>query len=258
MKKERPKMIAQTTVISMGWTKAMINKLLPEPELKDNPNYRSAAPMKLWPEELVKRVMETEEYRTEKEKADRRKKSAQKAAETRIVNFCNRAEDRAGTIEIIVLDDDELRERTLRHQEAIIEGREYAFQAYIERQQERGYRRGEYKSLEEYCEEEGKDYNYYFENDIPRDIKVHLSNVKEETMQRWIVNYIRHQLTLYDGVLRGFKGNAGTDEASSRFKNALLDQIAKYYPAYKDECERQKVEVVYHTGTRMEKDYLYA
>ena len=75
MKKERSKMIAQTTVTSMGWTKAMINKLLPEPELKDNPNYRSAAPMKLWPEALVRSVMETEEYRMEKEKADRRKKS---------------------------------------------------------------------------------------------------------------------------------------------------------------------------------------
>lgn len=260
MKKERPKMIAQTTVIGMGWTKAMINKLLPEPELKDNPNYRNAAPMKLWPEALVKCVMETEEYRMEKEKADRRKKSAQKAAETRVVNFCNKAEDRAGTIEIVVLNDEELRERTLRHQEAIIEGREYAFQAYIERRQERDYWKGErYRSLREYCEEEGKDYDRYFDdNEMPRDIKVHLSNVKEETMQRWIVNYIRHQLTLYDGVLRGFKGNAGTDEASSRFKNALLDQIAKYYPAYKDECERQKVEVVYHTGTRMEKDYLYA
>jgi len=93
---------------------------------------------------------------------------------------------------------------------------------------------------------------------MPRDIEIHLSNVKEETMQRWIVNYIRHQLTYYDGVLRGFKGNAGIDEASSRFKNALLDQIAKYYPAYKEECERQKVEVIQHMGKKIENEYLYA
>lgn len=81
MEKECPKMIAQKTVLSMGWTKAMIDKLLPEPELKENPHYWRGAPMKLWSEVLVKSIMETEEYRTEKEKADRRKKSAQKAAE---------------------------------------------------------------------------------------------------------------------------------------------------------------------------------
>lgn len=82
MEKECPKMIAQKTILSMGWTKAMIDKLLPEPELKENPHYWRGAPMKLWPEALVKSIMETEEYRTEKEKADRRKKSMQNVAET--------------------------------------------------------------------------------------------------------------------------------------------------------------------------------
>jgi len=83
MEKECPKMITQKTILSMGWTKAMIDKLLPEPELKENPHYWRGAPMKLWPEVLVKSIMETEEYRMEKEKADCRKKSAQKAAGNR-------------------------------------------------------------------------------------------------------------------------------------------------------------------------------
>ena len=57
--KEKKKMISQKTVIEMGWTKAMIAKLLPEPTLKPNPNYRSAAPMKLWIEEEVIAAMQT-------------------------------------------------------------------------------------------------------------------------------------------------------------------------------------------------------
>lgn len=41
------KMITQSAVLSMGFTKSMIDKLLPAPTLKQNPHYKSSAPMKL-------------------------------------------------------------------------------------------------------------------------------------------------------------------------------------------------------------------
>ena len=43
-KNQKAEMITQSTILEMGWTKSMITKLLPEPILKPNPHYRSAAP----------------------------------------------------------------------------------------------------------------------------------------------------------------------------------------------------------------------
>lgn len=76
-------MLTQSQVLEMGFTKGLIAKLLPEPTLKQNPRYRSAAPMKLWPAEDVHAAMETEEFRAMREKADARSKAAQKGVQTR-------------------------------------------------------------------------------------------------------------------------------------------------------------------------------
>lgn len=60
---QKPKMITQSRIIGeYGWTKSLINKFLPEPTLKKNPYYRSAAPMKVWDEEIVKKVMKTSDF----------------------------------------------------------------------------------------------------------------------------------------------------------------------------------------------------
>jgi len=239
--KEKKKMISQTTVIDMGWTKAMITKLLPEPVLKPNPNYRSAAPMKLWVEEEVIAMMQTPAYIEAKAKADKRKISAEKAVETRIVNFCAKVVEKAHGINVDILEDDVLRERTLQHQEERKANEEYRFRDYLERCQRRDERRGYYKELEEYFEDRGADYYRYFDVDgTPLDITVRIADVNEETMQRWIVNYIRHVLTHYDSELYGFKGKTGKYEASLEFKLAILDRIAECYPRYAAECERQK------------------
>ncbi len=76
-------MITQSTVISMGWTKAMIEKLLPEPTLKTNPHYKCAAPMKLWDKDAVLAIMETEDFTTALESSKKRKKSAAQAVKTK-------------------------------------------------------------------------------------------------------------------------------------------------------------------------------
>ena len=60
---DKPKMITQSKIIGeYGWTKSLINRFLPDPILKRNPHYSKAAPMRLWEEDTVKKIMETEEF----------------------------------------------------------------------------------------------------------------------------------------------------------------------------------------------------
>ena len=73
VKQSTDKMINQTSILEMGWTKTMIAKFLPEPILKQNPWHKEAAPMKLWRESDVLSTMETAAFMTEMEKAAKRR-----------------------------------------------------------------------------------------------------------------------------------------------------------------------------------------
>lgn len=73
VKQTADKMINQTNILEMGWTKTMIAKFLPEPTLKQNPWYKEAAPMKLWRESDVLSIMETADFMTEMEKVAKRR-----------------------------------------------------------------------------------------------------------------------------------------------------------------------------------------
>lgn len=64
--------------------------------------------------------------------------------------------------------------------------------------------------------------------------------VDEETLDRWIVNFIRHNLTHYDDFLRGIKGRIGAADAYPVLKRAVLTKIAEVYPEYAQECNEQK------------------
>lgn len=63
----------------------------------------------------------------------------------------------------------------------------------------------------------------------------------EETMQRWIVNFIRHNLAEYDYTLSRNKGRFGIHDCYEDYKNTVLNKIAEVYPQYADECRRQMV-----------------
>lgn len=71
----REKMVCQTTVLEMGWTKSMIAQLLPEPTIRPNPyGAQKSAPMRLWKEADVLACMETEEYKTLHAQAEQRRR----------------------------------------------------------------------------------------------------------------------------------------------------------------------------------------
>ena len=63
----------------------------------------------------------------------------------------------------------------------------------------------------------------------------------EETMQRWVVNFIRHNLVSYDYTLHVHKGRVGINECYTDYKKAILMKIAEVYPQYADECKRQMI-----------------
>lgn len=194
------KLMCQTELLDMGFNKKLIAKLLPNPILKQNPRYRRAAPMKLWSENDVKVAMQTLEFADEQVKIQKRRTSAAKAVQTKTENTVRLAEKNISEITVQRIDIDELRQKTLDSKQSWY----YDLQANL---------------LWDRC------YSAY--------------EADEETVERWMVNYIRHRLTQYDGTLENYDGKTGKDEAYSMYAVAVLEKISEVYPELADECQRQ-------------------
>lgn len=69
-------------------------------------------------------------------------------------------------------------------------------------------------------------------------------DITPETMERWIVNYIRHNLVKYDTALERLYGKCGRYEAYPEFKRIVLEKIAAAYPKYTEECKRQIGQII--------------
>lgn len=195
-KMEEEKLITQSTVLSMGFTKSMIDKLLPEPTLKDNPRYRSAAPMKLWKEADVLFAMDTDAFREAAAKAKRRKAAASKGVDTKRKNAEVLAEELIAAIHVQRVELPELERLALASQQ-----RWYNFRG-----------RGEIEFPD------------------------------REDVDRWMVNYIRHELCEYDDSLYSlFRPGkmADKDKLYPKVKRETLTKIAQVYPELAEECEAQ-------------------
>ena len=191
--------LTQAGLKELGWTKTMIETLLPEPELKDNPHYKCAAPMKLWTVEVVEAVMETPEYAAAAALAAKRKAAAKKADETKTANAVALAVSLAEKITVKVIPVESLRSRTLAAKQAWYDS-----------------------------------HDYY---DFPREAY----GADEATMARWMVNYIRHNLTEYDRTLYDHF-NIRTQKGwliYTEIKRATLEKIAQAYPTLADEANYQ-------------------
>lgn len=70
------------------------------------------------------------------------------------------------------------------------------------------------------------------------------SEITPETMERWIVNYIRHNLVKYDTALERLYGKCGRYDAYPEFKRIVLEKIAAAYPKYAEECKRQIGQII--------------
>ncbi len=58
-------------------------------------------------------------------------------------------------------------------------------------------------------------------------------------LERLTVNYIRHHLTSYDTHLEQVAGQIGVRQAGKVIRRCIYDEIAKAYPEYAEECQRQ-------------------
>ena len=190
------KLVTQTTILSMGFTKSMIDKLLPAPTLKQNPRYKSAAPMKLWKEADILAVMETAAFQEAAAKAAQRKQAAAKAVNTKRKNAEVLADDLIASIHVQRVELPELERLALASQQ-----RWYDFRG-----------RGE------------------------------IEFPSRETVDRWMVNYIRHKLCEYDDSLYTlFRPGkmANKDMLYPRVKRETLAKIAQVYPELAEECKKQ-------------------
>lgn len=86
-----------------------------------------------------------------------------------------------------------------------------------------------------YAVEERQEWNYMhdnFDEIIP-------SEVPKATKDRWIVNYIRHNLTYYDEYLSDIFGKVGKDKLYSTAYAGIMNAISVAYPSLANECRRQ-------------------
>lgn len=192
-KMREEKMLSQSAVLSMGFTKSMIDKLLPPPILKRNPHYASAAPVKLWREADVLAVMQTREYCEMAEKAASRKQAAKKAVKTKAAKAESIADDLIASIRVKRWDMAELERVTL------------------SAKQQWFYDHGDFEAL----------------------------TPDRETLERWMVNFIRHNLCEYDDKLDGLFGLVGREGLYERLKAETLLRISQVYPELESECKRQ-------------------
>ena len=111
--KNRPERICQATLLAMGWTKSMIARLLPEPELVDNPHYKCASPMKLWDKRMVLSLMDTDAFNKLALEGARRSQASKRAFQTRKQNLQEEVLRIAKEFSIPLLNDEELREKAI-------------------------------------------------------------------------------------------------------------------------------------------------
>ena len=185
----------------MGFNKKLIASLLPDPILKPNPHYKRASKMKLWSEADVMAAMQTQEFADEQIKIQKRRASAAKAVQTKTEKTVQLAERNISEISVQRIDIDKLRQKTLDTKQNW-----YDFQANLRWDWDRYYTAYE---------------------------------ADEETVERWMVNYIRHRLTKYEDTLDSYTGKTGKQDAYMLYSTAVLEKIAEVYPELADECKRQ-------------------
>ena len=106
--------ITQSEILSdYNWTKTMVAKFLPEPILKCNPRYHSAAPMKLWDRNTVLAAMETEDFQKAHQKAEKRRLAGKKATQARTDKTSRLIDEKIAEISVIVCEDGDLEQRVI-------------------------------------------------------------------------------------------------------------------------------------------------
>ena len=192
--------ITFSEVKNMGFSEKLIRDLLPEPELARNPKYKCAAPMKLYLIADVQKAMKNELFIAYQVKRQKRKEAAKQAVETKRKKIISEMQSFSDKITVKRIDIDTLLGLTLRAKQ---DHYDWMFELYNN----------------DYC------------NDA--------YSADESTRERWMVNYIRHNLTEYEDGLDNLYGRTGKDDAYHMLYQAVMEKIALVYPELADECKNQ-------------------
>lgn len=92
------------------------------------------------------------------------------------------------------------------------------------------------EDLREYTLEEKQNwYNYnLWDRGIYRDAYL----ADEETIKRWIVNFIRHNLSDYEEQLEILEGRTGKNKGYWHFKMKLAEEMKKVYPELQQDIDK--------------------
>lgn len=193
-----------------GWTDSAIVKFLGEPdERKTNPTYRMAPPMRLYRLNRVEAVEATPEFATHAQKSTLRSVSALAVAERKrreTLAWANTVPITLGSVRSL----DAVQQSSIRH--------------FNERQKWKSAVWGDSR------------------DNAPSLLK-EMSNVEESFLDRITVNYLRHEMSNYEGLLEEKFGRIGNAEAYGVIKRRVLEVIADTYPILSDAVARQLIDL---------------
>ena len=192
---------SKPTSISVGrlieerpWSKAMVGEFLGEPDrTAPNPNYRSGPPMRLYDLKRIEQAEATPEFALRKTKYQARKKAA--------------LERSSAKREKLIAD---VRQIEIQYYfgMTVKEVREYGLQAWADWADDKNSRRG----------------NFYAP--ASRNPKNHAP----EDIDRWAVNWLRHEQSGYETSLDSIYGFVGRKLADPIIKNRVLRHISETFP----------------------------
>lgn len=114
---KKPAYLCKSQVKKLGFSEKMVKELLPEPEERPNPHYRKAAPMKVWPTEVIQTVMRTSEYEEAHQAYAVRSAAARKPYERKCEETQELLQELVEGIRVKVIPLDELEKRAVRHRQ---------------------------------------------------------------------------------------------------------------------------------------------
>ncbi|KMS69033.1 hypothetical protein ACM01_36595 [Streptomyces viridochromogenes] len=179
----------------------MMRQLLGEPDLlRTNPHLRSAPRTRLYSIERVRAVERSEEFRAASAAAARRSAAARAAALRRRREVLARIA--AEPIEVPRPAPDRLAALAVEHRNRLDEERAL-------------WRKGHVAD------------------------PATVDSAEPRALDRWKVDYLRHRMTRYDGILAELSGRTGRAAAEELLRHRIYAAISQAYPALARECERR-------------------
>lgn len=190
-KKEKPEYVSKSTLKYRGWTEAGITRFLKMHDKEaDNPNYKSAPPMRLYLISRVEKIEKSKKFLDFQEKNIKKVAGAKKAAETR-------------------------KERLIKEMQGC--------EIKLERED---YEVVLYRAIKSYNAFKGslalERKNFEYE---PATIDSDPAFLKRITK-----NYLKHKLSNYEDKLEKIFGKTGTDEAYMIIRKKIDEKIEEIYP----------------------------